>query len=61
MKASEPKDLPGLFLQALNSGDVYSVVALYEPEGVVAPDPARVVAGHEAIRPANSLTGTGSW
>lgn len=49
MKASEPRDLPGLFLQALNSGDVDSVVALYEPDGVVAPDPARLVAGQAAI------------
>ena len=56
MKASAPRDLPGLFLQALNSGDVDSVVALYEREGVVAPDPK------SGLRwwPANSLTGTGS-
>ncbi len=30
MKAAEPGELPELFLHALNSGDVDSVVALYE-------------------------------
>ncbi len=50
MKASEPQDLPELFLEALKSGDVDSVVALYEAKGVVAPDPARLVAGHAAIK-----------
>jgi ketosteroid isomerase-like protein len=50
MKASKPEDLPGLFLEGLNSGDVDSVVALYEAEGIVAPDDARVVAGRTAIR-----------
>ncbi len=49
-RASDPQDLPGLLIEGLNSGDVDAVVALYESEGVVAPDPARVVAGREAIK-----------
>ena len=50
MKASTPHELPGLFLAGLNAGDVESVVSLYEPDGVVSPDPAQVLSGHQAIR-----------
>lgn len=50
MKASMPHQIPDLFLRALNSGNADAVVALYEPQGVVAPDPSQLVAGHEAIR-----------
>ncbi len=50
MKASNPQDLPRLIVEGLNSGDVDSVVSLYEPNGIIAPDPNQVVVGHAAIR-----------
>jgi uncharacterized protein (TIGR02246 family) len=50
MKASSPKDLPRLFLEGMNSGDVDSVVSLFEPDAIIAPDPGQVVAGRTAIR-----------
>ena len=49
-RASDPQDLPRLLIERLNSGDADAVAALYESEGVVAPDPAQVVAGREAIK-----------
>ena len=48
--AHQPEDLPRLFLQALNAGDVEGVVSRYEPTGVIAMDDHQVVSGHEAIR-----------
>ena len=38
MSTFEPRDVPRLFLDAMNSGDVDAVVSLYETEGVVAMD-----------------------
>ena len=49
MTASNPQDLPALFLRALTAGDVEAAVSLYEPDGVVAPDPDRPVRGRPAI------------
>ncbi len=51
MKASSPQDLSRLIIEALNSGDVDMVVSLYEPDGVIAPDPNQIVSGRAAIRP----------
>ena len=50
MRALKPQELPGLYLQEMNSGDVDSVVSLYEPDGIITADPNQVVAGHAAIR-----------
>ena len=50
MTASQPQDLPTLFLQGLNAADVEAVVSLYEPNGVVASTPAEARHGREAIR-----------
>jgi len=50
MRASQPQQLPDMFVEALNAGDVDAVVSLYEPDGVVAPYPNQLVAGHAAIR-----------
>ncbi|MBX9933069.1 MAG: nuclear transport factor 2 family protein [Methylobacterium sp.] len=47
--ASEPEDLARLFNERANAGDVEGLVALYEPEAVVAVGPV-VATGHEAIR-----------
>ncbi len=50
MKAFSPQDLSRLIIEALNSGDVDKVVSLYEPQGVIAPDPNQIVSGRAAIR-----------
>jgi ketosteroid isomerase-like protein len=48
--AAEPEDLARLFLDRANAGDVEGVVALYEPDAVLALAGGEVVAGHAAIR-----------
>jgi ketosteroid isomerase-like protein len=48
--AAEPEDLGRLFLERANVGDVDGVVALYEPEAVVASPPGEMATGHAAIR-----------
>jgi uncharacterized protein (TIGR02246 family) len=50
MKVSSPQDLSRLIIEALNSGDVDVVVSLYEPDGVIAPNPGQIVSGRAAIR-----------
>ncbi len=49
-RALEPEDLDRLFLRRANAGDVDGLVALYEPDAVLAFPPGRVVAGSAAIR-----------
>jgi ketosteroid isomerase-like protein len=46
----DPEDLGRLFLQRANAGDVDGVVALYEPDAVLASPAGGVVVGTEAIR-----------
>jgi ketosteroid isomerase-like protein len=48
--ALQPEDLATFFVQRANAGDVEGLVALYEPEAVVAGPNGTVVRGHEAIR-----------
>jgi len=48
--ATEPNDLPRLFLQRANAGDVDGVVALYEPDAVLTFPPGNVATGIDAIR-----------
>lgn len=50
--ASNPVELDRLFEQALNSGDIDGVVALYEPGAALMPSPGKVVVGTAAIREA---------
>jgi uncharacterized protein (TIGR02246 family) len=50
MDMPKPQEIPALFLQAMNAGDVDAVVSLYESEGVIATDGSQIVAGHDAIR-----------
>jgi uncharacterized protein (TIGR02246 family) len=54
MPAHKPEDLPELYVQALNSGDLDGLVALFEPEACMSPEPRQVVAGAQAIREALS-------
>ena len=48
--AAEPEDLERLFVARLNAGDVEGLVALFEPDAVMAIGPGQVVTGSAAIR-----------
>lgn len=48
--ATQPEDLGRLFLQCANDGDVEGLVALYEPDAVLAFPSGEVTRGHAAIR-----------
>lgn len=50
--AQRPEDLGGLFVQRANAGDVDGMVALYEPDAVLAFPPGTISRGHAAIRQA---------
>lgn len=49
-RARRPEDLDRLFLERASAGDVEGVVALYEPDAVLAFPPGQVTVGTEAIR-----------
>ena len=48
--AREPEDLSRFFVERANAGDIEGLVALYEPDAVVAFPPGQVSRGSEAIR-----------
>lgn len=48
--AAEPEDLARFLVERVNAGDVEGVVALYEPQAVLALPGERLAAGHDAIR-----------
>lgn len=48
--ANHPDDLAGLFIERANAGDVDGLVALYEPNAVLAFPPGSVATGHAEIR-----------
>jgi ketosteroid isomerase-like protein len=48
--AVEPEDLDRMFLERANAGDVDGVVALNEPNAVLAFPPGQLAAGPEQIR-----------
>ncbi len=52
MPAKNPVELDQLFGEALNSGNIESLVALYEPDASFNPEPGQEVHGREAIREA---------
>jgi uncharacterized protein (TIGR02246 family) len=52
MPASRPEDMSSVWEQAFNSGDVEQVMALYEPDAVLIPEPGQVARGTDAIRQA---------
>lgn len=49
-QAIEPEDLGRFFVQRANQADLEGLVALYEPEAVMATGPGETVAGAGAIR-----------
>ncbi|QIS07411.1 hypothetical protein F5X71_14075 [Nocardia brasiliensis] len=48
--ATEPNDLGRYFIERVNAGDVDGLVALYEPDAVLAFPPGNVATGHAEIR-----------
>jgi len=50
--ARRPEDLSDLFIERANAGDVEGLVALYEPEAVLAFPPGQVSVGRDEIRAA---------
>jgi len=54
MPARNPEELDRLFSEALNAGNLDALVALYEPQATLTPEPGQVVTGTQAIREALS-------
>jgi uncharacterized protein (TIGR02246 family) len=52
MPATEPEQIHGLFQQAFNAGDIEALMALYEPDAALVPQPGVTVEGSTAIREA---------
>jgi ketosteroid isomerase-like protein len=49
-RAAQPEDLSRLFLERANAGDVDGLVALYEPDAVLAFPPSQITRVSWAIR-----------
>ena len=54
MPAHTPEEVQRLFAEAFGSHDLEAVLALYEPDATLIPQPGEVVTGTEAIREALS-------
>jgi uncharacterized protein (TIGR02246 family) len=52
MAARTPEDIDALFAAALNAGSLDELVALYEPQASLMPQPGKLVSGTAAIREA---------
>ena len=50
MGVQRPEDIHHLFSSAFNEGNVDAIIALYELEGALIPQPGQVTRGHTAIR-----------
>jgi uncharacterized protein (TIGR02246 family) len=50
MLPNKPEDLPHVFEQHLNAGDLDAVMALYEPEARFVAQSGETLVGHDAIR-----------
>jgi ketosteroid isomerase-like protein len=48
--AAQPEDLSRFFLERANAGDVEGLVALYQPDAVLAFPPGQITVGRAAIR-----------
>lgn len=48
--AKEPNDLENFFVERANAGDIEGLVALYEPNAIVAPGDGRIATGLNQIR-----------
>ncbi len=52
MSATEPEQLHRRFEQAFNDGDIEALMALYEPDAALIPQPGVTVEGSDGIRDA---------
>jgi uncharacterized protein (TIGR02246 family) len=52
LAATEPEQIHGMFEQAFNAGDIDALIALYEPDATLVPQPGAVAEGTDAIREA---------
>ncbi len=52
MPARSPEEVDALFEKALNAGDLEGLVALYEPDATLIPQPGQEAKGRDAIRQA---------
>jgi uncharacterized protein (TIGR02246 family) len=52
MAVTRPEEMNAAFAEAYNSGAIDRLLALYEPDAVLAPAPGKRAAGHAAIREA---------
>ena len=52
MTAQTPEQVYQLFEQALNAGDIETLMELYEPDAVLVVQPGQTVTGHEQVRQA---------
>jgi ketosteroid isomerase-like protein len=48
--AVQPEDLERLYVERVNAGDVDGLIALFEPDAVMAFSPGKVATGSQAIR-----------
>jgi ketosteroid isomerase-like protein len=48
--AVEPEDLERMYVERVNAGDIEGLVALFEPDAVIAYAPGQVATGSQAIR-----------
>jgi ketosteroid isomerase-like protein len=48
--AVEPEDLERLYVERVNAGDIDGLVALFEPDAVMAFSPGKAATGSQAIR-----------
>jgi uncharacterized protein (TIGR02246 family) len=49
MPATQPEDMPATFETAFNTGDIEQVLALYEADAVLVPQPGQAARGSAAI------------
>jgi uncharacterized protein (TIGR02246 family) len=52
LAATDPEQIHGQFEQAFNAGDIDALIALYEPDATLIPQPGAVAEGTAAIRDA---------
>ncbi len=52
MPARSPEEVDALFEKALNAGNLEGLVALYEPDATLIPQPGQEAKGRDAIRQA---------
>jgi uncharacterized protein (TIGR02246 family) len=49
MAARTPEDIHQRFAEAINAGNAQSLLALFEPDAALVPEPGQLVRGREAI------------